>query len=77
MMGDLLLPGGGPMRFPTRHEPDPDDDLGKFIVCADCETHILLGDEEVCPICRKAYCEECIEDHDCGFLQAQAEASFL
>lgn len=76
-MGDLLGPGGGPVYFPGKNIPDPDDDRDKYVVCAECTTHMLLGDEDVCPICRKAYCEECFEDHDCGFLQAQAEATDL
>lgn len=76
-MGDLLPPGGGPMFFTGKNEPDPDDDRDKFFVCTECHTHILLGDEDVCPICRKVYCEECFEDHDCGFLAPQADASDL
>ena len=86
-MGDLL-PGGGPMYFPTKSEmqnqpevPENDDTLPedderrKFNLCAECVTQILLGDEDFCPICRKNYCEECFEDHDCGFTTVQAEAS--
>jgi hypothetical protein len=38
---------------------------------------MLMGDEDACPICRKVYCEECFEDHDCGFLAPQADASNL
>lgn len=75
--GDLLPPGGGAQYAGAgsrRGELDPDDDTDQYVVCADCGTHMLVGDEDFCPICRKAYCEECFEDHDCGFLQAQAEA---
>lgn len=76
-MGDLLLPGGGPIFFPRKNEPGPDDDFDKYVVCSDCNTHMLLGDEDLCPVCKKAFCEECFEDHDCGFMQAQAEATYL
>ena len=75
-MGDLLLPGGGPIRFPGKNELDPNDDRHKFVVCTDCNTHIFLGDQDFCPVCRKVFCEECYEDHDCGFMAAQEADTF-
>jgi hypothetical protein len=78
-MGDLLLPGGGPIRFPTKHEEAAaeDDDRDTYCVCADCHTRMFVGDHDFCPVCRKPYCEECFEDHDCGFSSIQAEATDL
>jgi hypothetical protein len=76
-VGDLLLPGGGPVRFPTKNEEQAEaaSDLDRFLICADCGTHLFVGDQSTCSICRHVYCEECFEDHDCGFMSAQAEAS--
>ena len=71
----LLPPGGGAMYFPGKNEQDPDDDTDEFHVCADCDTRMLLGDEDFCLICQKRYCEECFEDHDCGSMVAQVLAN--
>ena len=78
-MGDLLPPGGGPVYFPGKNEEDPADadDFDEYYVCADCNTRVALGDQDLCPICKKFYCEECFEDHDCGFSAPQANAGDL
>lgn len=79
-MGDLLPPGGGAVYFPGKNDAEPSDDGDdgeKFVICADCNTRVALGDEDLCPICRKFYCEECFEDHDCGFSAPQANAGDL
>lgn len=69
-MGDLLLPGGGPI-FHRPMRDDPGDDRDKYVVCADCGTHMFIGDHDYCPVCKRAFCEECFEDHDCGYLEEQ------
>lgn len=82
-MPDMLPPGGGPMNVPKgrkrdMYRVDPDDDrFTKYVLCAECNTQMFVGDHDFCPICRKTYCEDCFEDHDCGFMQAQAEARDL
>lgn len=70
-----MLPGGGPIYVP-RDDGGMIKDDGYF-VCAECNTHIFPGDEDLCPICRRRYCEDCFDDHDCGFLRAQAMADDL
>lgn len=56
---------------------EEEDDFDKYVVCADCGTHMLVGDQEFCTVCKKVFCEECFEDHDCGFSTFQAEARDL
>lgn len=81
-MPDPLPPGGGPMNVPKARKSDlyrrdPDDDRDKYVLCAECHTRMFIGDHDFCPICKRTFCEECFEDHDCGFLRAQAEATDL
>ena len=63
-MGEILIPSDDGEIAPEDEEP---------VICAACGTEMFDGDQDWCPICRKAYCEDCFEEHDCGTLEAQGE----